>query len=168
MSKRNREHIFVPSSPQHEPYTPSSSGRNKTSRAAINNRRAHGTKLLEEYTEASAPPQEESTRKGTHISFLSFAGFELALQSLDVQRQGEQPELVSVTTRETPDGNVQIATVYIPDGKNSTSLKDLRTTSRLANRKKLNTRTSLKVSRRSAELPLKNYGPTLLVCFLLT
>ena len=125
MSKRNREHIFVPSSPQHEPYTPSSSGRNKTSRAAISNRRAHGTKLLEEYTEASAPPQEKSTRKGTHISFLSFAGFELALQSLDVQRQGEQPELVSVTTRETPDGNVQIATVYIPDGKKQYFLERL-------------------------------------------
>lgn len=125
MSKRNREHIFVPFSPQHEPYTPSISGRNNASRAAISNRRAHGTKLLEEYTEASAPLQEESTRKGTHISFLSFAGFELALQSLDVQRQGEQPELVSVTTRETLDGNVQIATVYIPDGKKQYFLERL-------------------------------------------
>ena len=56
---------------------------------------------------------------------LSFAGFELALQSLDVQRQGEQPELVSVTTRETPDGNVQIATVYIPDGKKQYFLERL-------------------------------------------
>ncbi len=54
---------------------------------------------------------------GTYVSFISFPGFELALESLESQAKGTQPELVAVTEQETANGFVQVATVYIPDGK---------------------------------------------------
>ncbi|MGJ9423623.1 S8 family peptidase [Aeromicrobium sp. CF3.5] len=51
------------------------------------------------------------------MTFQSFAGLELALGSLDPRAVGEQPELVAVHVEDGVDGVVQVATVFIPDGR---------------------------------------------------
>jgi len=72
--------------------------------------------LQEELERAFAAETAEDSG-GTHVSFISFPGLELALASLESQAAGEQPELLAVTEQETADGVVQVATVFIPDGK---------------------------------------------------
>lgn len=64
-----------------------------------------------------APPHEGELRLGTYVTFGSFPGVELARESLESLRQGEQPELVSVKRVEVGGRVVQVATVFIPDGK---------------------------------------------------
>ncbi|WP_211310240.1 S8 family peptidase [Branchiibius hedensis] len=69
--------------------------------------------------------RDETDTAGIYVSFESFPGLELALQSLDVQRSGEQPELVAVKDATAGTATVQIATVYIPYGKRDYFLKRL-------------------------------------------
>jgi len=52
------------------------------------------------------------------ISFQSAPGLEMALDSFDVRRLGEQPELRGVRVEKDEGGEtLQIATVFVPDGK---------------------------------------------------
>lgn len=117
MAERDRRHIFVPTNPQAEPYTIPSTARDGETYTFSGDRRSHGAALVGQYEAALTPVSEEPETAGTYISFVSFAGLELALESLDVQRSGEQPELVAVREELGAGGKVQIATVYIPDGK---------------------------------------------------
>jgi hypothetical protein len=59
------------------------------------------------------------------VTFVSFPGLELALESLDPRAAGEQPELVSVREERGAQGVVQVATGYIPDGKKEYFLQRL-------------------------------------------
>jgi hypothetical protein len=52
-----------------------------------------------------------------YLVFESFPGIELALESLDSRRGRVHPELVSVQKVPTPDGEIERATVFVPDGK---------------------------------------------------
>lgn len=119
MAQRDRPHLVVPTRPNPEPFTLASTGGGNDDGEPrfTGDRRAHGARLTEEYETATAAPSHESEREGTYVSFLSFAGLELAFESLDINRPGDQPELVAVQALETVDGMVQVATVYIPDGK---------------------------------------------------
>lgn len=124
MAERDRPHIVVPTPPSSEPFTLASSGGGGDGPGFTGDRLRHGRRLSEEYQNALTPaPHEE--REGTYISFVSFPDLELALASLDVQRAGPQPELVAVRESETEEGVVQIATVYLPDGKKAYFLKHL-------------------------------------------
>lgn len=125
MAERDRPHIVVPAPPDPEPFTLASSGGGGDGQGFSGDRRGHGRRLTDEYQSALTAEPEEPDTEGTYISFVSFPDLELALESLDVQRSGEQPELVAVRETETADGTIQIATVYIPDGKKEYFLRRL-------------------------------------------
>ncbi len=109
----------MPTPPNAEPFTLASAGGGNDDGESrfTGDRRAHGRRLSEEYETATTREPGEIEREGTYVSFVSFAGLELAFESLDVNRPGDRPELVAVQAMETADGIVQVATVYIPDGK---------------------------------------------------
>lgn len=118
MAERDRPHLVVPTPPVSEPFTLVSSGGGADPILFAGDRPSHGQRLTEEYNIAIAVEGDgASSREGTYISFVSFPGLELALESLDPQSRGEQPELVAVRDEPSDAGSLQIATVYVPDGK---------------------------------------------------
>jgi hypothetical protein len=116
MAERNRPHLMVPRAPITEPFTLSGAGGGGKPEPFGGDRVSHGRHLQEQLERALAAENAEEDR-GTYVSFISFPGLELALGSLESQAKGDQPELLAVTEQETATGFVQIATVYIPDGK---------------------------------------------------
>ncbi|TRY19438.1 hypothetical protein FOJ82_00545 [Tessaracoccus rhinocerotis] len=124
MAERDRPHIVVPTDPRPEPFTIPTGGGNDGA-GFSGDRRRHGAALVQQYEDAVAAEPDAPEVEGTYLSFLSFSGLELALESLDVQRLGEQPELVAVREADSANGPVQIATVDIPDGKKEYFLKRL-------------------------------------------
>lgn len=93
---------------------------------APDNRRAHGEGPGAQLTLAEATGLErraETTRvegalDGIYVTFESFPGIELAIESLDVRQGRLRPELRTVQVAVRPDGQrVEFATVFIPDGR---------------------------------------------------
>jgi hypothetical protein len=125
MAERDKPHLFVPNPPLSEPFTLSVSVVGGGAEPFSADRGGHGRRLKQELVQALTPESEVEESQGTYITFVSFPGLELALQSLDPQGRGEQPELVAVAEEENGDGLVQMATVYIPDGKKEYFLKRL-------------------------------------------
>lgn len=117
MAERDRPHIVVPARPQPEPFSISVAGGGNDGTSFGGDRRQHGSSLVQEYETALASAPDAPPTLGTYISFVSFPDLELALESLDVQRIGEQPELVAVREVSSDEGAIQVATVYIPEGK---------------------------------------------------
>lgn len=122
MAERNKPHLLVPTPPQGEPFTLSSGVRGKDRQTFSLDKHRHGSTLKTSYEEALAPTdnaesRDGKTESGTYLTFVSFPGFELALESLDSRRSGSQPELVAVSFDDTETGLVQRATVFVPDGK---------------------------------------------------
>lgn len=113
----------MPNPPSSEPFTPNGGRGGGGGSSFSGNRREHGRRLEREYDAAFDSEAERADSLGTYITFTSFPGLDLALESLDPQRGGEQPELVSVAVDETEEGIVQRATVYIPDGKKEYFIK---------------------------------------------
>jgi len=125
MGERDRPHIVVPTEPHSEPFTIPTGGGGSDGSGFLGDRRRHGSALVQQYEKAVAAEPDAPAVAGTYVSFLSFPGLELALESLDVQRAGDQPELIVVREVNSAEGTVQIATVYIPDGKKEYFLKRL-------------------------------------------
>ncbi len=125
MAERDRPHIVVPVPPQPEPFTLASVGGGSEREGFAGDRGRHGRRLAAEFERALEPTAGEPETEGTYITFLSFPGLDLALESLDPQRGGDQPELLAVRETDGDDGRVQTATVYIPDGKKEYFLKRL-------------------------------------------
>ncbi|GAT08344.1 Y4bN protein [Mycolicibacterium novocastrense] len=113
--------------PTSEPFTLAAGGGGTEKESFTGDRAGHGRRLTQELRDALAPAVDEPETAGTYITFVSFPGLDLALESLDPQSSGEQPELLAVRDVETEDGAVQMATVYIPDGKKEYFLKRLST-----------------------------------------
>lgn len=124
MAERDRPHLIVPAPPGAEPFTSTQGGGGSDKPEFTGDRVGHGRKLARQFEQAVRTPNETDAA-GTFVSFESFPGLDLALHSLDVQRSGEQPELVAVKEVNTVGGTVQIATVYIPYGKRTFFLKRL-------------------------------------------
>lgn len=118
MAERDRPHLVVSIPPVSESFTLSGSGGSSEHELFAGDRGGHGRRLRRELEAALASgdndPEEHT---GTYIVFRSFPGLELVLKSLDPQARGEQPELVAVSEEVTSRGIVQMATVYVPDGK---------------------------------------------------
>ncbi|WP_316295903.1 S8 family serine peptidase [Clavibacter michiganensis] len=125
MADRDRPHIVVPTGPRPEPFTIPTAGGGSDGSGFSGDRRQHGTALSQQYERAVAAAPTAPAVEGTYLSFISFPGLELALESLDVQRAGDQPELVAVREEKSVRGAIQIATVYVPDGKKEYFLKRL-------------------------------------------
>lgn len=128
MAVRDKKHLFIPIPPTSEPFTLSSSGGGSEPEPFSGDRMVHGRRLRQEFIEAIDNPDagtDAAQTTGTYITFESFPGLELALKSFDPQARGEQPELVAVSEQDTPAGNIQVATVFVPDGKKAYFLKRL-------------------------------------------
>lgn len=127
MRKRDLPHIIVPIDPRPEPFQGVGSSRNGDDRNPIANPNEHGRRLSRELKEAleAASPNGEIEREGTYITFESFPGLELALNSLDPRLRGEHPELVAVRKVASAEGEIFEATVYIPDGQKQYFVKKL-------------------------------------------
>lgn len=117
MSERDRPHLVVPDPPRREPFTLASAGGGGDKAGFKGDRAGHGRRLRRELEGALGSSDDSPDVEGTYITFESFPGLELALESLDPRGSGDQPELVAVREEFGPQGNVQVATVYIPDGK---------------------------------------------------
>lgn len=124
MAERDRPHLIVTAPPKVEPFTSTQGGGSSDKPEFTGDRAGHGRTLIREFEQAVRTLDETDTA-GTYVSFRSFPGLELALESLDVQRSGEQPVLVAVKEVMAATGTVQIATVYIPNGKRDYFLKRL-------------------------------------------
>ncbi|WP_276621782.1 S8 family peptidase [Corynebacterium flavescens] len=127
MSNRDLPHIFVTTKPEPESFQVVGGGGNDDDRNPIANPNEHGKRLSREFKEAleSASPNGEIEREGTYITFKSFPGLELALESLDPRQGEEHPELVAVRKVASTEGEILEATVYIPDGQKNYFVKKL-------------------------------------------
>lgn len=124
MAERDRQHLIVPAPPDAEPFTSPKGGGHSDKTEFSGDRTRHGRRLVQQFEQAVRNPDESDTA-GTYVTFESFPGLDLALKSLDVQRTGAQPELVAVKGVRRDTETVQIATVYIPNGKRDYFLKRL-------------------------------------------
>jgi hypothetical protein len=124
MVERDRPHLIVPALPEAEPFTSTQGGGSSDKPEFTGDRARHGRTLTQQFEQAVRASDETGT-DGSYVSFESFPGMELALRSLDVQRSGEQPELIAVKEVKTGTDTIQIATVYIPHGKRGYFLKRL-------------------------------------------
>ncbi|MCA2318083.1 S8 family peptidase [Mycobacterium intracellulare] len=125
MAERDRPHIVVRNLPTSEPFTLASAGGGTEKEPFTGDRPSHGRRLTRELQDAISPPTDEAETAGAYVTFVSFPGLELALESLDPQSSGEQPELLAVRQIATDDGDIQMATVFIPDGKKQYFFKRL-------------------------------------------
>lgn len=126
MADRDLPHLFVRTPVDGVPFTLPSSGGSGSGRVFPYAKRTHGSKLINEYSSAVLPDSEDIAERGTYVSFESFPDLELALESLEIRRVGDQPELVAVQQVQTPTGLVQVATVFVPAGKKGYFLDKLR------------------------------------------
>ncbi|MEV0110990.1 S8 family peptidase [Nocardia sp. NPDC050799] len=116
MTDRNKPHLIVPTAPFAEPFTGVSGGHAAQREPLSGDRGEHGRRLQQELGTALAPIGADEEDYGVTITFVSFPGLELALQSLDPQGPGSKPELLAVKSETTTGGDVQMATVYVPAG----------------------------------------------------
>lgn len=118
MAPRDRDHLVVSTPPRPEPFRLANGGGENDPAAFSGDRGGHGRRLKAEVEAAVAVQPGDVEGSGVLISFESAPGLELALESFDVRRGGEQPELRGVRFElDTAGVPVQVATVYVPDGK---------------------------------------------------
>lgn len=127
MGNRELPHIFVPFKPKAEPFRGIGGGGRDEGRSPVSNPNKHGKRLTRELKDAleHSSPNNKIEREGTYITFESFPGLELALNSLDPRARGEHPELVATRKVASTEGDIFEATVYIPDGKKEYFVKKL-------------------------------------------
>ncbi len=132
MAERNRPHLFVDGRVTAEDYTHRASGGGDNEAPAPPDRAAHARRLITalEQADDAARRRRQAGQvpvpgavAGVYVRFESFPGLELALSSLDPQRGNVHPELRSVHEEDGPGGRVQVATVFIPDGKVGTFVR---------------------------------------------
>lgn len=133
MAERDRPHIKITRPAAAEPYTRPPLNIPGAEVAVPADRRGHGARLAGELAAAEtealarreARPEETGRADGILITFESFPGVELALESLDPRQGKVHPELRAVRSVQTAEGILEQATVFIPDGKLGYFLKRL-------------------------------------------
>lgn len=125
MQPRNRTHLILRARASAEPYARPPGGGGGTQAPTPTDRQSHVWHLREQLEEAEAtaavaradlPYAVEGAIDGVYLSFESFPGIQLALESLDPRLGRTHPELVSVQEVATAAGVVEHATVFVPDG----------------------------------------------------
>ena len=133
MADRNRSHIVVQGRVTAEDYTRRARGGGDEV-APPADRAGHARRLITalERAEDDGRRRRQATSAavagaipGIYVTFESFPGMELALESLDPQQGKVHAELRSVQERQTAAGAVQVATVFVPDGKLGTFVRKL-------------------------------------------
>jgi len=121
---RNRRHLIVRRQPAAEPYTPHGKAIPPREIPAPKNRAHHATRLKAALLRADRDVKKEREEQGVivhgaepglYVQFESQPGVELKLESLEDRVSGI--ELVAVQDVERGSQKVQLATVFIPDGK---------------------------------------------------
>src|SRR5713101_1823601 len=122
---RNRKHLLVRTSPSTEEYTPHPRKIVVPPVPGPKSRRQHASALKAALGDADRENRRErdelgiavhGAEPGLYVQFESTPGVELKLESLEDRRKGI--ELVAVQTIERADQRpVQLATVFVPDGK---------------------------------------------------
>jgi hypothetical protein len=133
MAQRDRRHIFIDSRAQAEPYTRPPRAIDGKTLPHPESRAAHAAALTQALRDADAAGRGQRERLGEElpraagifITFESFPGVELALESLDPRRGKRHPELLAVQRVQATEGIRELATVYVPDGKLGYFLKRL-------------------------------------------
>ena len=121
---RNRRHLIVRRQPRAEPYTPHGKAIPPREIPAPKNRAYHATRLKAALLRADRDVKKEREEQGVivhgaepglYVQFESQPGLELKLESLEDRVSGI--ELVAVQDVERGSQKIQLATVFIPDGK---------------------------------------------------
>jgi hypothetical protein len=165
MAQRNRRHIVIDSRAQAEPYTrpPRAIGGKTISHPE--DRGAHAAALTQALRDADTDAREQRERladelpraAGIFITFESFPGVELAMESLDPRRGKRHPELLAVKSVQLAEGIREQATVYVPDGTLGYFLKRLSDYAQTSEQEKPKNRNLVD---RIASPPLSSCGPT--------
>ncbi len=124
MAPRDRLHILVRRPATTEPYTSYGSGRGSP-RPPSPIRAQHAARLMAEAHQAERDAAQRraaaateigvtAAGEGLYVTFESWPGFELELNTLDPLSQA--PELIAVTERGDGEDRVQFATVFVPLG----------------------------------------------------
>lgn len=124
MASRDRLHIFVVRPAVAEQYTSYGTGRGSP-RPPAPIRDVHARKLRDEAEAADREARQRRARTaqevgvrpsgdGMLLTFESFPGFELEPAKFDPGNQ--PPELIAVRNRREGDAEIQLATVYVPEG----------------------------------------------------
>lgn len=123
MAERNRLHIISPRPAEATGYTSYRSGRGSPRPPAPIDRQAHGAGLAaaaraaeQSAAERRAALEVTPVSEGLYLTFQSWPGFELDLQSFEPLTGKARPELMSVQQVEIDGQAAQVATVLIPDG----------------------------------------------------
>ena len=133
MADRNRPHLFVDGRVAAEEYRrpPAGGGRSEEVPPPAD-RAGHARGLITALERAdsagrsrraAAPVSVPGALPGVYVTFESFPGLDLALKSLDPQRGRVHAELRGVHREDRPAGPVEVATVFIPDGKVGTFVR---------------------------------------------
>lgn len=133
MAERNRSHIVVQGRVTAEEYTRKARGGGDEVTPPVD-RAGHARRLIAALERAesaghrrrqAASATVEGAIPGIYVTFESFPGVELALTSLEPQQGKVHAELRSVQERHSAAGAVQVATVFVPDGKLGTFVRKL-------------------------------------------
>lgn len=118
---RDRRHVFLRGWAEAEGYTSYASG-GRGRDVPERNPEQHGGKLRSDFERETERAQErrrltdpEAAATGVYLTFESFPGIELALESLENRRLRRPAELVAVRTERREGEPVQMATVWVPD-----------------------------------------------------
>lgn len=128
MPSREHPHFFLESSGSPEPFTPKGGGGGEADGYPEIDRREHGRALRDQLADslrASRLLSQEAerltgiTKTGAHLTFESFEGTPLKLESLENRRFNVPPELVAYRRVPGETGTKEIATVWMPPGTES-------------------------------------------------
>lgn len=126
MAERNLPHIFLDGSAASERYQRPPRKIKPRPQPSPEDREGHGQRLRDELESAEAAGKRRreeqdlvifGVTEGVYVTFESFPGLDLALESLDPSAGKVHPHLVSVRQVRVVDDLVEQATVFIPDGK---------------------------------------------------
>jgi hypothetical protein len=125
MADRDKRHIVIHDGARSEPYGRPPRKMDAQALPTPSDRFSHGSGLVNELSAANSTAltrrdalgETSEKASGIYLTFESFPGVDLALESMDPRQGGVHPVLVAVR-RDDVDGVPRtLATVYVPDGK---------------------------------------------------
>ena len=123
---RNRKHLLLQTEPAAEPYTSHPRKIKNPVYPGPQDRHYHATALRNALTKAQQEAEENraaidisvhGAQPGLYVEFESQPDIELKLESLEARNRGIETVAVRHIRREPDDHTVQLATVFVPDGK---------------------------------------------------
>jgi Subtilase family len=125
MADRDKRHIVVDDGARSEPYGRPPRKMDAQALPTPSDRFGHGSKLVNELNAANSSAltrrdalgDASERASGIYLTFESFPGVDLALESMDPRRGDVHPVLVAVRGDDVDGVPRTLATIYVPDGK---------------------------------------------------